>query len=158
MKDRLLEIIKYKTGGKQTEFATLMGWSPQYLAKLLRGNIGLTPVMTIFYTLPEINPRWFLFGEGEMLEVGRLYELQRKTFSEAEKLLRLETFLPVMTPEEIHTFEQAVKNSRVPEYSPDTLISLQERATIREKQLNAKFSNAQAKSDELCRQRTAKKS
>lgn len=65
MNTRLLEIIKYKTGGRQTEFAALMGWTPQYLAKLLRGeNFGITPVIKIAEALPEINVRWFLIGQG----------------------------------------------------------------------------------------------
>lgn len=43
MNTRLLEIIKYKTGGRQREFADLLGWTPQYLAKLLKGeNFGIT--------------------------------------------------------------------------------------------------------------------
>lgn len=42
MNSRLLDIIRYKTGGKQSEFAALLGWTPQYLAKLLRGeNFGI---------------------------------------------------------------------------------------------------------------------
>ena len=67
MNTRLLEIIKYKTGGRQREFADLLGWTPQYLAKLLKGeNFGITPVMTIVSKLPDINARWFLTGEGDI--------------------------------------------------------------------------------------------
>ena len=44
MNSRLQEIIKYKTGGRKTAFAELMGWTPQYLAKLLNGeNFGCNP-------------------------------------------------------------------------------------------------------------------
>lgn len=79
MNSRLLEIIRYKTGGRQTPFAELLGWSPQYLTKLLKGdNFGLSPVLTILSAFPEINARWFLFGEGSMLEAGRLFDLQRE--------------------------------------------------------------------------------
>lgn len=35
MNERLLEIIEYKAGGKQTAFAEMMGWSPQYIAKTI---------------------------------------------------------------------------------------------------------------------------
>ena len=42
MNERLQEIIRYKTGGRKTAFAELMGWTPQYLAKLLNGdNFGV---------------------------------------------------------------------------------------------------------------------
>ena len=47
MNERLLEIIEYKAGGKQIAFAEMMGWSPQYIAKLVRGeNFGLSPGMS----------------------------------------------------------------------------------------------------------------
>lgn len=65
MNDRLKEIIEYKTGGRRTEFCKLLGWSPQYLAKLLRGgNFGLQPVLTLLEVLLEINARWLLLGQG----------------------------------------------------------------------------------------------
>ena len=63
MNNRLLDIIKYKTGGRQKPFAEILGWTPQYLAKLLRGeNFGLQPVLTLLEKLPEINARWLLIG------------------------------------------------------------------------------------------------
>ena len=47
MNERLLELIEYKAGGKQIAFAEMMGWSPQYIAKLVRGeNFGLSPDVT----------------------------------------------------------------------------------------------------------------
>ena len=76
MNERLEEIIRYKTGGKKIPFAELMGWSPQYLSKMLRGeNFGVQPILTVLEKLPEINARWFLFGTGEMLEIGKLQRL-----------------------------------------------------------------------------------
>lgn len=58
MNNRLLEIIKYRTGGNQSKFAALMGWSPQYLSKLVKGvDFGLAPILTILQKLPEINAR-----------------------------------------------------------------------------------------------------
>ena len=46
MNRRLQDIIKYKTGGRQTAFAALLNWSPQYLSKLLKGvDFGLQPVV-----------------------------------------------------------------------------------------------------------------
>lgn len=40
MNTRLRKIIDYKTGGNQAEFAALMGWKPQYLFRLLKGDGG----------------------------------------------------------------------------------------------------------------------
>lgn len=158
MNERLLEIIEYKAGGKQTAFAEMMGWSPQYIAKLVRGeNFGLSPVLAVLSAFPEINARWFLFGQGEMLEVGMMFDLQRQAISHIQSLLDLEKYLPVMTGEQVREFEEAIKLGRAPFYSPDTLSDLNRRLTDRNNEINAKFSEATSKSDRLCKRRTAKK-
>ena len=156
--NRLQAIISYKTGGRQSDFAALLGWSPQYLAKLLRGvNFGLQPVLTLLEVLPEINARWLLLGQGEMLEISKIFNLQRESFAHIQAILEIEKYIPFMSPEELHEYEQAVTTGRKPVFSPDTLVSLQRRASEREKELNAKFANANAKSNELCKHPTAKK-
>lgn len=158
MNDRLQEIIKYKTGGHQTAFANLLGWTPQYLAKLLRGdNFGLQPVLSILEALPEINARWFLLGKGDMLEIGKLFDLQRETLSHIQELLDLDKYIPYMTAEEIHYFEEAVKIGQKPVYSPDTLLRWQGQLSERENDLNAKFTAANNKSNAICKQKIAKK-
>lgn len=158
MNTRLQEIIKYKTGGRQKEFASLCGWSPQYLTKLLRGeNFGIRPVLTILEILPEINARWLLLGQGNMLETGQLFHIQRKTFEYIQAILEIEKYIPFMSPDELYEYEQAVTTGRKPVFNPDTIFSWQRRASEREKELAAKFAAANAKSSELCRPRTAKK-
>ncbi len=158
MKERLQEIIRYKTGGRQNKFAALMGWSPQYLAKLLRGeSFGVAPVISLLNALPEINARWLLLGQGDMLEVGHLFTIQRETFAHVQAVLELEKFIPYMTPEELRTFEQSLSGRTLPVFSPDRLTEWQERVTEREREINARFAAANAKSDKLCRQQTAKK-
>ena len=158
MNERLLEIIEYKAGGKQTAFAEMMGWSPQYIAKLVRGeNFGLSPVLAVLSAFPEINARWFLFGPGEMLEVAMMFDLQRQAISHIQSLLDLEKYLPVMTGEQVREFEEAIKLGRAPVYSPDTLSDLNRRLTDRNNEINAKFSEATTKSNRLCRRKTARK-
>lgn len=157
MNSRLREIINYKTGGRQNPFAELLGWSPQYLAKLLKGeNFGLSPVLTLLSTFPEINARWFLFGEGAMLEAGRLFELQRESMSHIMSLLDLDKCIPYMSGEEVREFEEAVQSGRKPDFSPDTVAKWQSLLDERNRALDARFAEAKAKSDELCRQKTAK--
>lgn len=157
MNERLLEIIRYKTGGRQNAFAELMGWSPQYLAKLVKGdNFGLQPVLAILSAFPEINARWFLFGQGSMLEVGMMFNLQRQAMSHIQSLLDLDRYISVMTGEEVREFEEAIKNGRYPNFSPDTLSDLQKRLAEHTENVNAKFAQATAKSDSLCRQKTPK--
>ena len=157
MNERLLEIIRYKTGGRQNAFAELMGWSPQYLAKLVKGdNFGLQPVLAILSAFPEINARWFLFGQGSMLEVGMMFNLQRQAMSHIQSLLDLDRYISVMTGEEVREFEEAIKNGRYPNFSPDTISDLQKRLAEHTENVNAKFAQATAKSDSLCRQKTPK--
>ena len=157
MNSRLREIINYKTGGRQNPFAELLGWSPQYLAKLLKGeNFGLSPVLTLLSTFPEINARWFLFGEGSMLEAGRLFELQRESMSHIMSLLDLDKYIPYMSGEEVREFEEAVQSGRKPDFSPDTVTKWQSLLDERNRAMDARFAEAKAKSDELCKQKTAK--
>lgn len=157
MNERLLEIIRYKTGGRQNAFAELMGWSPQYLAKLVKGdNFGLQPVLAILSAFPEINARWFLFGQGSMLEVGMLFDLQRQAMSHIQSLLDLDKYIPVMTGEEIREFEEALKSGRYPNFSPDTLSDFEKRLTDRNDKVNVIFTQATAKSDSLCKPKTPK--
>ena len=65
MNNRLRQIIEYATGGNQTEFAALMGWSPQYLSRLIlgQGGIGIRPIVALLEKFPDINARWLLLGE-----------------------------------------------------------------------------------------------
>ena len=66
-------------------------------------------------------------------------------------------FFYSMSPEELHQFEEALTTGKKPVFSPDTLSKWQERLNTRESEINAKFAEANKKSEELCRQRTAKK-
>ena len=48
--------MEYKTRGKNKPFAEMVGWTPQYLGKLLHGSdFGLKPVLAVLRALPEIN-------------------------------------------------------------------------------------------------------
>ena len=118
---------------------------------------GLQPVLSILEKLPEINARWFLFGDGSMLEIGKMFDLQRETMNHIQELLDLDKYIPYMSPEELHQFEEALTTGKKPVFSPDTVSKWQERLNDRESEINAKFAAANRKSEELCRQRTAKK-
>lgn len=100
MKERLRQFIAHVTGGKMTEFADLMGWSPQYLHRLTRGgSIGVRPVVALLRRFPELNARWLLLGEGVMLE-SRSNAMRARLYH----LLELERYMPVMDDEELGDF------------------------------------------------------
>ena len=148
MHTRLLEIVKYKTGGKQTQFASLLGWTPQYLAKLLRGeSFGFNPVISLVTALPEINARWFLTGEGDML----LYDIpaeikhtkiRKAMYENAMNVFSLEKYMPVMSPEELKEFEKVVSGKKKADFSPDTLEKWARLLIERESEINAKYKAA----------------
>lgn len=156
MKDRLQKILDYKTGGKQTPFAKMLGWTPQYLAKLLRGdNFGIQPVITLLSTFPEVNARWLLLGEGQIFSAEAYTDIRQGMYAHIQGVLRLERYLPYMQPDELREFEQAVVKGNMPVFSPDTVAKWEERASERENELNVKFAAASGKSEMLCKQTKA---
>lgn len=147
MNNRLLEIIKYKTGGKQTEFAALMGWSPQYLTKLLRGDgFGIQPVLAVLSNLPEINARWLLLGEGEMILDKKYTEIRMNMYDMMKKILDMEKYMPVMTPEELRKFERSILGKDTPDFSPETVDKWDALLKEREKEINERFKTATKRS------------
>lgn len=154
MNNRLKAIIKYKTDGKQKDFAAIMGWTPPYLAKLLAGggNFGIQPVLAVLKTFPEINARWFLLGEGDMFTSDKYGNLRQQSLSHIKDVLDLERFLPVMTPDELTEYEKMVTSNNSPGFGYDTRLRWMELAAERQMCVNMKVNEAMRKSDELCRQ------
>lgn len=152
MNERLSQIIQYRTGGRQAQFAALLGWSPQYLSKLLRGeNFGLAPIVTILRILPEIDARWLLLGEGEMLRNAKINQLSCAALQFVNSILDLEKYIPVMSPTELHEFERICVGKIAPKFNDEQIAAWQQRLTERETELNTKFQNA------LCKQPKVRK-
>lgn len=151
MNNRLSEIIKYKTGGKQTQFASIMGWSPQYLSKLVRGkDFGIAPVISLLQRLPELNARWLLLGEGTMLQDEKLNEVRATAQSYVLSILEMEKYLPVMSPAEVRAFEQMCIGEVKPNFNPEQVSDWQNKLATRNESINEKFNEA------ICRQPKAK--
>ncbi len=145
MHTRLAKLIEYKTGGRRVDFAALMGWTPQYLTKLLRGeSFGLQPVLAVLAAFPEINARWFLFGVGDVHDLSAAYDLRRQAAERAQGLLDLERHVPVMSPEELSAFAAALKGGRYPDFTPEELSGLRRRLAERDGRLSAVFGKAYA--------------
>lgn len=148
MNERLLQFIQYKTGGKQADFAELMGWSPQYLHKMLKeGGIGIRPIVALLEKFPELNARWLLLGEGAMLNTGA-----DAVKSHLLKLLELEKYMPVMTPDELRLLEDGQTD-----FDAETVIRWEELLADRSKKINDRFNAAYKRQEELCKQDKAKK-
>jgi hypothetical protein len=158
MHTRLAEIIKYKTGGRQTEFANLLGWSPQYIAKLIRGdNFGLQPVLSVLMKFPEINARWFLTGQGEMIESYKYDNIRKNMHESISRLLDIEKYMPVMSPGELREFEQVIVGKRKADFSPEMVEKWETLLQQRDEEINAKFKAANNKSNDSCKTKKVKK-
>lgn len=66
--DRILQIIDFK-GINKNKFYKEAGLSNGFLDKV-RKDIGSSKMEQILKAYPEINPDWFLTGEGNMLKSG----------------------------------------------------------------------------------------
>lgn len=64
--DRILQIIDFK-GINKNKFYKEAGLSNGFLDKV-RKDIGSSKIEQILKAYPEINPDWFLTGEGKMLK------------------------------------------------------------------------------------------
>ena len=159
MNNRLLDVIKYKTGGRQKAFAELLGWSPQYLAKLLRGeNFGLQPVLTILEKLPEIDARWLLLGQGSMLNDDVLLGLRRMTYFRVQSILMFDRFIPVMSAEEIRRFEDVLSGKSFPDFSDEDVARWETLLAEKKEALDEKVNDAISKSVRPCKPSKVKQS
>lgn len=148
MNERLLQFIQYKTGGKQAEFADMMGWSPQYLHKMLKeGGIGIRPIVALLEKFPELNARWLLLGEGAMISTGA-----DAVKTHLLKLLELERYMPVMTPDELRQLENGQTD-----FGADAVARWDALLSERNQKINDRFDAAYKRQEELCKQNKAKK-
>lgn len=120
MQHRIALVVAYATGGRRKDFAEKMGWKPQYLTKLLRGEaIGVKPLVSILEVFPEISPQWLLLGQGSMLKEERVSTLQREVRDKADALLELAGYLPKMSEAEVASYAQALSTVQVPTFSDE---------------------------------------
>lgn len=100
---RLKEIIAYKTDGNKAQFAEMLGWSPQYLNRIISGagSFGIRPLKAVLSAMPEINARWLLFGTGQMLDRMPSDNAMHRLL----RLIELERYMPVMSGDELRMLE-----------------------------------------------------
>lgn len=131
MNRRLAQFIEYKTGGNQKDFAAMLGWSPQYLNKMLKGiSIGIQPVISLLETFPELDARWLILGEGSMVDVRR-YILG---------MLEYEKYIPVMSSDQV-----AELASGKTDFSQGTVEEWEARLAERDLMIRKRFDEAYKK-------------
>jgi len=158
MKDRLRQIIQYKTNGRQRPFAAMMGWLPQYLHNLLIGEtFGLKAVVTILEKLPEIDARWLILGQGEMIDKGAVADMRNQLYDVVDDIMAIERFIPIMEASEIEQLRDSLAQRKRMDIDLDTLSRWENKLSEREIEIRRKVIRAQRKSEELCKQKKAKK-
>lgn len=135
---RIAEIIKAKTG-TQREFAKIFNSTPQYVLKLVTegGSVGLEPVTKILEAYPDIDARWLITGEGEMISSVAYADLRTSVFRNVAMMLDLEKFIPYMTVEERGIYSEALGKSEQSLSYPDDRLSAWKKIH-KERALNAK--------------------
>ena len=145
MNNRLLEIIKYATNGKQVEFANIMGWKPQYVTKCLREGMGIKPIIALLERFPELNARWLILGEGTMVNSP-----VEDTTSHLIHLLRIEKYMRVMSIEEQ---KRLIKGE---EFSEEEIARWEELLNKKNEEVAMRYQASLKRQEELCKQNTAK--
>lgn len=153
MNRRLYDIVQYKTGGRQSEFAALMDWTPQYLTKLLKGsNFGIAPIITILKKFKEIDARWLILGEGTMIDTGKMKGLHESISTNFLQLIELETLMPVMSPSQLRRFENIALGLKLSDFTPEEIVELRNLKEEKDNEIEARFSAAITKATTICKQ------
>lgn len=146
MNTRLKEIIKYK-GMSQLDFASYMGWTPQYTNNLVTdGGIGIKPIIAVLEKFPEVDARWLLLGEGTMLT-----DCSSIVKGQLFRLLEIEQYMRVMTADEL----ASVQNGRT-EFPEETINKWKSLLHEHRKEQNRRLQEFKER-QEQCRRKTTKK-
>lgn len=130
---RLAELIECKTGGNRVMFATSLGWSKQRLTNVLAGkSVGLTVIEDTLRAYKDVNARWLIFGEGNMLTLSDI-----RLGSRYNTIKRYEQYLPVMTDAEV-----ALLASGKSDFSPQDLDRWTTLARLRQQAIEQRFNTA----------------
>ena len=146
MNTRLAELIQYTTNGKQVDFAEMMDWTPQYLYKLLKeGGIGIKTIVALLEKFPNLNARWLILGEGNMIIPHT--DIVKKQLLQ---LLEIEKYIPVMTKEELQ--EMTIGRS----FSQTTIDKWEELLKDYNKETLTQVRASMQRQEQLCKLNTAK--
>jgi len=120
---RIKELIDIKCGGSQRAFAELLDATPQYVAKLVKegGSVGLEPVTKILTAYQDVNARWLILGDGEMIDSKLINEVKFFLHQNIQDMLKIEQYLPYMTNEELTEYRNAANKFTAYNYNDKQL-------------------------------------
>jgi len=120
---RIKQVVDIKCGGSQREFAKRLEATPQYVAKLVKdgGSVGLEPIIKILQLFPDVDARWLILGEREMIEAGAINEVKYFLHQNIQEMLKIEQYLPFMTDEELTEYRNAATKFTAYNYNDQQL-------------------------------------
>lgn len=86
-KDRLLQLIEHFSQGNKSQFAKMLGVTPQAITTWIARNTFDTDM--IYANCFSISPHWLLTGEGEMLTTSANSTLQSNNSASFTELLAM---------------------------------------------------------------------
>jgi len=121
--NRIKQIIDVKCGGSQREFAKLIEATPQYVAKLVKdgGSVGLDPIITVLNLFEDIDARWLITGQNEMIDPKSINEVKFFLHQNIKEMLKIEQYLPYMDQQELKEYKDAVSKFTAFNYSDQQL-------------------------------------
>jgi len=126
---RIAELIECKTGGSRVQFAERIGWTKQRLTNVLAGkSIGLTTIETMLRSFPDLNARWLIFGEGNMLEIA-----EPRFGSRFDAIMSFEKYMPVMTEAEVSLLAGGKSNWSATDIERWDMLLEERKASLRER-------------------------
>lgn len=89
---------------------------------------GLKPIVTLAEKMPELNLRWLLLGDGEMIDPRDVQIRQKDALLDFVRAgLQAEQYVAVMTADERKVFECKLRSGIVPLFEPFERAELDER-------------------------------
>ena len=98
---RLERFVSYKAR-KPAEFANMVGWDRQYLNALMKGRgFGVKPIETLLRRFPELDARWLITGDGDMLNADYTEAAREEIRRRVSRLEKMDSLIPYMSLDQI---------------------------------------------------------
>ncbi len=125
IRDRILQVIKLATKGSRADFAALVGWSFVTINNVCRlGTNNAALLADIIRAVPDIDARWLLLGEGEMVRPFALAYTESLFLHRIADTLEVSALAAKMDGEQIRRLQLSLSRGEFPDFTPDEIAAL----------------------------------